>query len=270
MLTVLGALAWQGFERVPCDGFGCLGPALIAVVTIPLGATLLGWIVLRGLGVPRPFLVAALTMGSAWLLGFAPSLPDPLEAAYWAVPAVFAAAWTWALAPSRGWRPGLLLGGGLAVLAVAGLFWDQWSFERAAEQRLDATDAPQLIIDDDRWQLISTDVRPESFGTLYERDDDVRLSVTAAAPAPDADPATDCGEVTGPLFDNPADACVDVGDGLWETRAGSLTQFVVLREDAVVGFEALYPDELTRDQVELLAAALRESNGAEIRDLLRD
>lgn len=152
VLTVLGVLAWQAFDRVPCEGFGCLGPALIAVVTIPTTATLLGWLLLRAFGVPRAFLVAALTVASASLLGGTVSLPQQLEVGYWAVPALCAAAWTWALTPGHA-RRGLALAGGLAAVGLAGYLWQQWSFERDAEARLDATQAPQLILDDERWEL---------------------------------------------------------------------------------------------------------------------
>ncbi len=270
-LTLLGYLAWNWFDQLPCEGLGCLGPALLAVVIIPPGATLLGWLVLRRLGVPRSFLVCALTLGSALLVGVTFTLPDGLDVAYWAVPAVFAAAWAWALMPGRSRRPGLLLAGGLIVAALANSIVEQQSFERAAVERLDATDAPQLILDDERWELISTNVRTESFGTLYERrGEDTRLSITTTAAAPEAEPVADCADLTGTLFDNPADACVDVGDGLWEVRSGSLTRYLVLREDAVVGFEGLTPNEVSADAVRELLPGLRESDGAEIRDLLPD
>lgn len=270
-LTILGSLAWSWFDRLPCEGLGCLGPALVALVTIPLAATLLGWVVLRRLGMPRPLLVCTLTLGSSLLVGTTVTFRDPFDVAYWALPTLLAAFWAWAVAPGRGPRPGLLLAGALVAAALVGYVLDQRSFERDAEARLDATDAPQLIVDDERWELISTDVRPESFGTLYERrGGEERLSVMTTAPAPQAEPDADCADLTRTLFDTPADGCVDVGTGLWAVRSGSTTRYLVLREDAVVGVESLYPDEVGADDVRDLLPALRESSGAEIRDLLGD
>jgi len=268
VLTVLGVLAWGAFERVPCEGFGCLGPALIAVVTIPTAATLLGWLLLRAFGVPRPFLVAALTLASAWLLGGTVSLPEQIETVYWALPALCAAAWTWALTPGRANRA-LALAGGLAAVGLAGFLWQQWSSERDAEARLDATDAPQLILDDERWDLISTDVTQDSFGTLYETSDGVRLSVTAAEEPADADPA-DCAEVTAAVLDQPGETCTDLGTGVWEVRTGSVTTHVGFRDGALIGFDPLYPDALQADEVSDLLAGVRATSGAELRDLLRD
>lgn len=268
VLTVLGVLAWQAFDRVPCEGFGCLGPALIAVVTIPTAATLLGWLLLRAFGVPRAFLVAALTVASAWLLGGTVPLPQQLEVGYWAVPALCAAAWTWALTPGHA-RRGLALAGGLAAVGLAGYLWQQWSFERDAEARLDATQAPQLILDDEGWELISTDVTADSFGTLYETRDGVRLAVTVAEDPADADPA-DCAEVTAAVLDQPGETCTDLGTGVWEVTTGSATSHVGFREGALIGFEPLYPDTLQADEVSDLLAGVRTTSGAELRDLLRD
>lgn len=271
VLTGLGVLAWRAFEAVPCEGFGCLGPALIAVVTIPIGAVLLGWLALRVLGLPRAFLVSFLTMGSAYLVGSSVALPDPVLLLYWALPAGLAAAWAWALRPGRPGRAPLLVAAVVAAVSLAGWSVRQWQSAQDAEARLDDTNAPQLVVDDDEWELIGTDVRPESFGTLYDRrGTQDRVAVTAVDPRPEADVRADCAELTTTLFDNPAEACTDVGDGWWEVRSGSLTRYLVLRADAVVGFEGVTPLELSRDDVETLSLALRESTAAEIRDRLAD
>lgn len=279
VLTVLGVLAWQAFDRVPCEGFGCLGPALIGLVVIPPGAILLGWLGLRALGVHRAFVVALLTLLSALVVGGTVRLPDDLDPVYFVLPAVFAAAWTWALARHRRAGAGLALVAVVVVVALTGSLLAQRSADQDAVARLDGTTAPQLVVDDAQWELISTTVRPTTFGTLYDRDDDFRLAVTAARAEPDLDPATDCAEITADLFDNPGEVCTDRGGGLWSVRTGSLVRYLgVLDElddrprgvpdDTVVGLAPVSTEQMPEADARGVLTALRPATAEEILDRL--
>ncbi|MGW6951004.1 hypothetical protein ACWGHD_29365 [Streptomyces xanthophaeus] len=245
----MAVLPWDSDDFCRSEGWGCLGPALMLMAAVPIVAALLGWVVLRVLGVRPAWRVA----GVGALLG---GLADVLAyraggSGLWgsfAAPLLLAAAYAAAAAvvlPGVGSlrRWGALAGVLVLLWPLTGVLGDQ-RVSKYQEQQLAASQVPLLAPELDGYRLYFAEankysgtfgylILPSSVPTSADDREDRGIRVTVGPQLPGFAPPDAC-NVMSSSTQEASGHCEQVATDIWRSNTHDSVRYIASRQGVIV------------------------------------
>ncbi|MFB6522228.1 hypothetical protein [Streptomyces sp. NPDC056401] len=249
LFVLVAVLPWEMDDFCRSEGWGCLGFYLTVMAAAPVVATLVGWAVLRMVGVRPAWRVAGVGGVLGVLAAVMPgragaSGPWFMFAAPLLLAAVYAAAAAVALPGVGSLRRWGVLAGVLVLLwSLTGVLGDRY-LSRYEEHRLAASQVPLLAPDLKGYRVHFAEadtyggtfgylILPSSVPTSAADREERGIRVTVAPQLPGFAPPDAC-EVQSATTQRDASPCEQVAPDTWRSPTYDSVRYIARRQGAIV------------------------------------